>query len=121
MLFTSCHCYKKYCIIIDPIHKLNNCMIEKKIIAWCRANNWTEPRQIENGLWVAFPPNGVIENIIPNQSLSSEKNKNFFALTWFFYAPLLLVCMVLIAFASICITPLFFLNIIKFESQKSIL
>ena len=79
-----------------------------KITAWCQANNWTEPREIENGLWVAFPPGGVIENIIPNQSLSLEKNKKFSAITWLLYAPLLLICMLLVAFASICITPLFF-------------
>ena len=81
----------------------------KKIIAWCLANNWTEPREIENGLWVGFPPGGVIENIIPNQSLSLEKNKSFSAvISWFLSALLLLLCVFLVTFASICITPIFF-------------
>lgn len=82
----------------------------KKIIVWCQANNWTEPREIENGLWVGFPPGGVIENIIPNQSLSLEKNKIFAVTSWFLFALLLLFCTILVAFASICITPIFFLK-----------
>ena len=78
----------------------------QKIVAWCRANNWTEPREIENGLWVGFPPGGAIENIIPNQSLSLEKNK-IPVVTWFLYAPLLLICILLVGFVSICLTPIF--------------
>ena len=47
-------------------------MIISNAIAWCQKNGWTEPRELENGLWVAFPPGGVIETPLPNQLESRE-------------------------------------------------
>lgn len=41
-------------------------MNAKEIEIWCQENGWTEPRQLEIGIWVAFPPGGAIENIIPD-------------------------------------------------------
>ena len=42
-------------------------MTEREIISWCKSNGWTEPRQLEIGIWVAFPPGGVIETPLPSQ------------------------------------------------------
>lgn len=39
---------------------------------WCRQNNWTEPRQLELGIWVAFPPGGYIETPLPQQAQKSK-------------------------------------------------
>ena len=39
---------------------------------WCKQNNWTKPRQLQDGIWVAFPPGGVIETPLPDQSAKSE-------------------------------------------------
>ena len=54
-------------------------MINSNPSAWCQQHGWTEPRQLEDGLWVAFPPNGVIETPLPNQlksrELSGKNNK----------------------------------------------
>ncbi len=47
-------------------------MIISNPIAWCQEHGWTEPRQLEDGLWVAFPPAGVIETPLPNQLESQE-------------------------------------------------
>ncbi len=41
-------------------------MNAKELEIWCQENGWTEPRQLEIGIWVAFPPGGAIENIIPD-------------------------------------------------------
>ena len=40
-------------------------MRSAKIERWCQKNNWTEPRQLEIGIWVAFPPGGVMETPLP--------------------------------------------------------
>jgi len=40
-------------------------MKEYEIKKWCQQNNWDEPRQLNNGTWVAFPPGGVIETPLP--------------------------------------------------------
>ena len=51
-------------------------MSDSEAMLWCQRNNWTEPRQLEIGLWVAFPPGGVIETPIPLQ-IQKPKNKPF--------------------------------------------
>lgn len=43
-------------------------MVDSEIERWCQEHNWAEPRQLEVGIWVAFPPGGVIETPIPIQS-----------------------------------------------------
>lgn len=49
-------------------------MTDSEVVLWCKRNNWTEPRHLEIGLWVAFPPGGVIETPIPLQ-IQKPKNK----------------------------------------------
>lgn len=47
-------------------------MSDSEVEQWCQANNWSEPRQIELGIWVAFPPGGVIETPLPLQIQKSK-------------------------------------------------
>ncbi len=42
-------------------------MINSNPIVWCQRHGWTEPRQLEHGMWVAFPPGGVIETPLPEK------------------------------------------------------
>lgn len=86
-------------------------MNNKQIVAsWCQINNWTEPRQLESGIWVAFPPNGVIETPIPCQTFYSPKQKKTFTITTFLSALLLLLCAASVGMVAICITPYFWLK-----------
>ena len=80
------------------------------VISWCQINNWTEPRQLENGIWVAFPPNGFIEIPIPCQTFSSPKCEKSFSVTIFFSALVLLLCAVAVGILAFCITPYFWLE-----------
>ncbi|MCC0175398.1 hypothetical protein I4641_00185 [Waterburya agarophytonicola K14] len=61
-------------------------MSDTDVERWCQANNWSEPRQLELGIWVAFPPGGVIETPLPLQVQKSkpkliEDLLDFFLLT----------------------------------------
>lgn len=47
-------------------------MNDSEVEQWCQANNWKEPRQLELGIWVAFPPGGVIETPLPLQIQKSK-------------------------------------------------
>ena len=47
-------------------------MKDTEVERWCQVNNWTEPRQLELGIWVAFPPGGVIETPLPLQLQKSK-------------------------------------------------
>lgn len=80
------------------------------VASWCQINNWTEPRQLENGIWVAFPPHGVIETPIPCQTFSSNKNEKSFPVTTLLSALLLLLCAVGVGMVAICIAPYFWLK-----------
>lgn len=80
------------------------------VVSWCQVNNWTEPRQLENGIWVAFPPNGVIETPIPCQTFCSPKYDESFSVITFFSALLLLLCTVGVGMVAICIAPYFWLQ-----------
>ena len=42
-------------------------MLDYNPYEWCKQNGWTDVRQIENSIWVAFPPGGVIETPLPKQ------------------------------------------------------
>ncbi len=47
-------------------------MSDSEAEQWCQQNNWTEPRQLELGIWVAFPPGGFIETPLPMQGQRSK-------------------------------------------------
>ena len=42
-------------------------MRASRVERWCKKNSWTEPRRLDVGIWVAFPPGGVIETPLPLQ------------------------------------------------------
>lgn len=42
-------------------------MSDAEVERWCQRHNWTEPRQLDLGIWVAFPPGGYIETPLPFQ------------------------------------------------------
>lgn len=42
-------------------------MRASKVERWCQKHNWTELRRLDTGIWVAFPPGGVMETPLPSQ------------------------------------------------------
>ena len=54
-------------------------MKDAEVEQWCLVNNWTEPRQLELGIWVAFPPGGVIETPLPLQ-IQKPKSKLIYSI-----------------------------------------
>lgn len=84
---------------------------EEAVYSWCKSNNWTEPRKLENGMWVAFPPMGVIETPIPVQKIFLPKgNKLSLLFSNFIGGLLLLVCAIAVGLVAVCITPYFWLG-----------
>lgn len=82
----------------------------EQIIHWCKIHNWSEPRKLKSGIWVAFPPQGVIETPIPNQKKFARnfiKSKQLFDITTVFNLLLLLLCVLSVVFATVLITPCF--------------
>ena len=49
-------------------------MSDREVLRWCIENYWTEPRKLDNGCWVAFPPGGVIETLVPCLLESAPEN-----------------------------------------------
>lgn len=88
------------------------------VISWCQLNNWTEPRQLENGIWVAFPPHGFIETPIPSQTFSLSKNEKSFSVATLVNALLLLFCTVGVGIIAICLTPYFWLGKKTLDAKK---
>jgi hypothetical protein len=87
-------------------------MNAKELKQWCQENGWTEPRQLEEKIWVAFPPNGAIENIIPYQP---EKIKTQVRLSWLEMIceyTILSISAVIVAVLTILVAPYFL--VVKF-------
>ena len=82
-------------------------MNSKQARQWCEQNSWTELRQLENGIWVAFPPGGVMETPLPQQQnrppiqVKASTMENLLAGT------LLLTSSFVIALVSLAIAPWF--------------
>ena len=89
-------------------------MNKKKVLQWCRENNWIEPRQLNTGDWVAFPPGGVIETPLPQERQSLVSSNLLFDVL---YALILIVSGLMVAVISIAISPLFLAAIIRRYSQ----
>jgi hypothetical protein len=88
-------------------------MIDPKIKQWCIKNGWTEPRQLEDGLWVAFPPGGFIETPLPDhhqKKLFTKVNylENLLA------ASLLILATIFVSAIAILISPLFINPLVKY-------
>lgn len=92
-------------------------MAKQNIHRWCQQNNWTEPRQLTNGLWVAFPPGGVIETPLPQFSpLTAESTPNY--LQDIIYGLVLVMAALIIGAIALIISPLFLINMVN-RSRKT--
>lgn len=81
--------------------------------SWCQENGWTELRQLEDGIWVAFPPGGFIETPLPNQfSLLATQYKVSW-LTSILDSLVLIFLVFLGAVIAIAIFPFFMIQIMK--------
>lgn len=84
-------------------------MTEQEIERWCQARGWTEPRQLERGIWVAFPPGGLIETPLPSQ-VQKPKPSPLQDLVNFLLLAIVTIAMLIIA---IIMSPLFIEPIVK--------
>ena len=89
-------------------------MSDSEVEQWCQANNWREPRQLELGIWVAFPPGGAIETPLPLQ-IQKSKPKLFDSII-----DLLLLAVVTTTMAAIAliISPCFIEPIVNLRRRK---
>lgn len=90
-----------------------------KIQRWCQQNNWTEARQLENGIWVAFPPGGVIETPLPNQSESSQVQLSNNRIQNVLDAIFLVVIAVVVGAIALIISPCFIAPIISRYKKRN--
>ena len=89
--------------------------MNKKVWQWCQKNNWTEPRQLDTGDWVAFPPGGFIETPLPQDIKSSASSDRFLDVL---SALVLITSGLIVALISIAISPLFLAAIVRRYSQR---
>jgi hypothetical protein len=76
---------------------------------WCQVNGWTELRQLENGLWVAFPPGGFIETPLPNQIVQNRTSGKVSLRKHTIDTILLILSVLLVGAIAIAISPCFIL------------
>jgi hypothetical protein len=99
-------------------------MLDIKPKQWCKVNGWTELRQLENGLWVAFPPGGFIETPLPNQIIANRSRGQFSFWQHTIDTVLMVLLMLLLGIIAIVISPCFILPLMKkysFNKQISFL
>ena len=86
-------------------------MKRNKVEKWCSQEGWTEPRKLDNDIWVAFPPGGAIETPLPEQA--------YIHLKWFSLIEtilggmLLLLSMMVVGVMAVCISPCFLFSSAK--------
>lgn len=92
-------------------------MNRNKIENWCKQNNWSEPRQLESGSWVAFPPGGIIENPLPLRAklIAQTKNNSLLDLV---YGLIATVAGIIVATIALIISPLFLPIVIQKHRQR---
>ncbi|MEL6930774.1 MAG: hypothetical protein AAFO95_19395 [Cyanobacteria bacterium J06600_6] len=88
-------------------------MRKHSIDKWCKQNNWSEPRQLESGNWVAFPPGGAIETPLP-----STANINSSYLQDLIYGLILVFAIAIVGAVSLIISPLFLTAIIQRHRRR---
>jgi hypothetical protein len=98
-------------------------MNSQEIDKWCQQQGWTEPRQLDDGTWVAFPPCGAIENIIPFRPTSTTIQRPIDWLEMMQEYTILLISAVVVAIFTVCLAPYFFVAKFfnKVERIKTIL
>ena len=70
---------------------------------WCSQNGWTELRKLDNGIWVAFPPSGIIETPLPYQSDPPPTKSEFSLIKACLYAMVIPLLIVAAAIATVWI------------------
>ncbi len=90
-------------------YRTNRKMTDQEIESWCQSSGWTEPRQLEIGIWVAFPPGGVIETPLPSQVQKPKVKPLRDAIDFMILAIATLTMLVI----AIAISPLFIKPLIK--------
>lgn len=90
-------------------------MVDPDIEQWCQKHNWTEPRQLQIGIWVAFPPGGVIETPIPLQPKPAKTQ----ARTYIVDLLITIVITLVVLAIAIIMSPCFIEPIIKRYRNQS--
>ena len=85
---------------------------------WCKQKGWSEPRKLENDIWVAFPPGGVIETPLPNQFSQIEPQHKTNLIRLVLETTLLLLAVVVVVIITLIISPCFLFPIIKKHKLK---
>ena len=80
---------------------------------WCKKKGWSEPRKLENDIWVAFPPGGVIETPLPNQFSRIESQAKTNIVQVVLETTLLLLAVVVVGMITLIVSPYFLFPIIK--------
>ena len=94
-------------------------MAKQNIYQWCEQNNWTEPRQLADGIWVAFPPGGVIETPLPLSPLSQQATVSISnRMLDIVYSLVLVIATIVIGAIALIMSPLFLASIV-YRSQKN--
>lgn len=87
---------------------------------WCQKNDWTELRQLENGIWVAFPPGGVIETPLPHQPEKYEAQFKTNRVQDIVNGAILIVAAVAVGAIALIMSPYFLLSMMsRYKKQKS--
>lgn len=93
-------------------------MARQNIHQWCKQNNWTEPRRLPNGLWVAFPPGGVIETPLPQ--FSSPTAEVEIQTSDIVYGLVLVLAALVISAIILLLSPIFLLKSINQSLSKNL-
>lgn len=87
---------------------------------WCKKNNWTELRKLENGIWVAFPPGGLIETPLPDQPEKYEVQFKTNRFQDIVNGAILIVAAVGLGAIALIMSPYFLLSMMsRYKKQKS--
>ena len=88
---------------------------QQRVRRWCRENNWTKPRQISTGDWVACPPGSSISIPLP---YNLEKTPTYGDRLVDLLSPLILILSGLaVGLISLAISPLFFRAVARRQRQ----
>jgi hypothetical protein len=85
-------------------------MNTQEIKKWCQQQGWTELRQLDDGTWVAFPPSGFIENIIPYQPTQTNIKNPLGWLEMTEEYTILLISAIVVAIITVFLAPYFFIS-----------
>ena len=85
---------------------------------WCQQKGWSKPRKLENDIWVAFPPRGVIETPLPNQLADLERQSKTRKFQAILEAILLLCAVFIVGIIALIISPYFLVSMLRKHQLK---